>query len=167
MTARREDSPFNNLCQYRFSDGRMCSMPGKPSLNGYCQSHAALNRRKPPVEEDLSTELSQFYSPDDGRLDVHRALERVFKAMAANRITTRRAAAFGYLGQLILLSRPGRESEQLDKRELHDMYNIMGGLLRANFGPNGRRSAQPRPAPAQPSKPVSTSPTNQNPRRTQ
>ena len=92
MTAQRQDSPASNLCQFQFAEVCLCSMPAIPSLNGFCRSHAALNRRKPPVEEDLSSELSQFFFPADIHLDVHRALERIFKAMAANRITTRHAS---------------------------------------------------------------------------
>src|ERR1700690_2718859 len=92
MTAQRQDSPFSNLCQFQFAEVRLCSMPAIPSLNGFCRSHAALNRPKPPVEQDLSSELDQFFPPADDHPDVHRALERVFKAMAANGITTRRAS---------------------------------------------------------------------------
>jgi hypothetical protein len=39
-------------------------------------------------------------------LDIHAALTTVFAALAGNRITAKRAATFGYLGQLILMSAP-------------------------------------------------------------
>jgi hypothetical protein len=135
MTTKRQDSPYTNLCQFQFADGRHCSMPGIPSLKGFCRSHGARHRRKTRAEEDLSAELSVFFSGPDSSLDVHRALECLFKAFGANRISTRRAAAFGYLGQLILLSKPGEESHLLSKRELHKMCDVTTTLLRVAYGP--------------------------------
>ncbi len=154
MTMPRQDSPYSSLCQFQFSDGRQCSMPA--ASGGFCRSHASLNRRRAPVEEDLSSELSQFFSGPDSSLDVHRALERVFKALSANRITARRAATFGYLGQLILLSKPGEESQTLSKREVHKMCDITTTLLRTAYGPNSRRPASPAPS-SQPQSPASVS----------
>jgi hypothetical protein len=141
MTVPRQNSSPSNLCQFQFADGRHCSMPGIPSLKGFCRSHGARNRRKTRAEEDLSSELSVFFSGPDSSLDVHRALECVFKALGANRISTRRAAAFGYLGQLILLSKPGEESQLLSKRELHKMCDVTTTLLRVAYGPPFSRPA--------------------------
>jgi len=154
MTTRRQDNPFN-LCHFEFSDGRQCCMP---ATNGdFCRSHAqreSFRRRR--VEEDLSSELSPYFSGPDSSLDVHRALERVFKALGANRITTRRAATFGYLGQLILLSKPGEESHSLSKRELHKMCDITTTLLRTAYGPDAER-------PAAPSEPTDRAPASDSP----
>src|SRR6266849_955008 len=110
MTIKRQDSPFPTLCQFQFSDGRACALPAAPSMNGFCRSHAALNRRKPPVEDDLSGIMSTLNS--ESGLDVHSALKEVFLALAGNRISPRRASAFGYLGFLMLLSKPRPESEK-------------------------------------------------------
>lgn len=131
MTVRREDSPYSDLCKYEYADGRLCSMPGLSSLNGYCRSHAALNRRKPPVEEDLTYELSKFFSPENGNLDVHGAMQCVFKKLAGNHISNRRAAAFGYLGSLILFSDPAKISDAQHRREIHDLYNYVYVALKA------------------------------------
>jgi hypothetical protein len=128
MTTKREDTPFPNLCQFSFSDGRQCSMPA--TVGNYCRSHAEIYKKRPPIEGDLSSELSQYFSEKDGSLDVHRALERVFKALSGNRITNRRAATFGYLGQLILLSKPGFDSRaSLSKTDLYDLTTITCQLL--------------------------------------
>jgi hypothetical protein len=88
--------------------------------------------------------------------------------MAANRISTRRAATFGYLGQLILLSKPGKEAEELNKRELHDLYNICSATIRATYSPH-RRSSAPAATPTQSPKPaaVTSSTTDQNHGRSQ
>jgi len=154
MTTRRQDSPFPNLCHFEFSDGRICSMPA--AVGNYCRSHAEIYKSRPPLDEDLSSELSQFFSQKDGSLDVHRALERVFRAVSANRISNRRAATLGYLGQLILLSKPGFDSQAcLSKNELHKMTDLTCELLRTAYGPGPKRPARshsqassPSPAPA-------------------
>jgi hypothetical protein len=140
----------------QFADGRMCSMSASPSQGGFCRSHAPLMRRRVPVEEDLSSELEQFFSGPDSSLDVHRALERVFKALSANRITTRRAATFGHLGQLILLSKPGEESQSLSKRELHKMCGVTMNLLDIAYGSRSKRRAFENT----PAVPESSSPAN-------
>jgi len=151
MTTKRQDTPFPNLCQFVFSDDRQCSMPA--AVGNYCRSHAAIYKRRPPVEEDLSSEFAQYFSEKDGSLDVHRALERVFKALSANRITTRRAATFGYLGQLILLSKPGFDSQaSLSKTDLHDLTTITCDLLSTAYGPGPK--SRPRRSPS--SEPAST-----------
>jgi len=135
MTTRRQDSPFPNLCRFEFSDGRNCCMPA--AVGNYCRSHADIYKSRPPLEEDLSSELSPFFSEEEGSLDVHRALERVFKALAAKRISQRRAATFGYLGQLILLSKPGFSDQAgMSKSELRKMADIVCTLLKMRYDPN-------------------------------
>ena len=143
MTIRRQDNPYD-LCHFQFADGRQCCMPA--TSGNFCRSHAQLHgfrQRRTPSEDDLSSELAQFFSGPDSSLDVHRALERVFKALSANRISNRRAATFGYLGQLILLSKPGEESQSMSKRKLHDMANVTISLLKTAYGPNSKRSPSP------------------------
>lgn len=161
MAIRRQDSPYTNLCNFVFSDGRQCSMPATDG--NYCRSHASLHRRRAPVEEDLSSELNQFFSGPDCSLDVHRALERVFKALSGNRITTRRAATFGYLGQLILLSKPGQESTSLSKSDLHDLCDITTTLLRTAYPPNSPHT--PRQNPQSPAPAASPNPPGNHDRR--
>jgi hypothetical protein len=157
MTTKRQDTPFPNLCQFAFSDGRQCSLPA--AVGDYCPSHSNLDKPHPSLEADLSSELAQFFSQKDGSLDVHRALERVFKALSANRITNRRAATFGYLGQLILLSKPGFSSHaSLSKSDLHDMANITCQLLDVAYPPGANRRASPRPPSPKSSSPKPPSP---------
>jgi hypothetical protein len=82
MTTKRQDTPFPNLCQFAFSDGRQSCLPAP--VGNYCPSHAETDKSRPRIEADLSSELAQFFSQKDGSLDVHRALERFFKALSAN-----------------------------------------------------------------------------------
>lgn len=172
MTVKRQNTPFPDLCRFEFSDGRMCSMPA--AVGNYCRSHAEVYKSRPPVEEDLSAELAQFFSSSDGSLDVHRALERVFKAVSANRITNRRAATLGYLGQLVLLSKPGFDSPaSLSKTELRGMADITTTLLRMAYDPDWRKKKnQPEPKsppadspPRRSSNPAVESPVDAQPKR--
>ena len=75
------------------------------SSSVYCKSHGDMLRQKSPVEEDLYG-IMMSVSTESG-INISEALERVWMALAGNRISSRRAATFGYLAQLILLSRPG------------------------------------------------------------
>ena len=138
MSIRRQDNPFP-LCHFQFADGRQCAMPA--SHGSFCRSHAQPARRRPAAEDDLSAELNPLFTGADSSLDVHRALERVFQALSSNRISPRRAAAFGYLGQLILLSKPGEESQSLCKRDLNNLANVTLALLKAAYGPDSRRAS--------------------------
>jgi hypothetical protein len=122
MTTKRASSPFD-LCKHEFADGRGCAMPAIPSLNGYCRSHASVLKSGAPVEhnEDLLQEIGLFTEDPPTEEDVHRAMARVFRALAANRISTRRAATFGYLAQLLLTSRGSKKSRH-DSGPLSEMF---------------------------------------------
>jgi len=151
MTTKRASSPFD-LCKHEFSDGRGCCMPAIPSLNGYCRSHASLLKSGAPVEhnEDLLQEIGLFNDDPPSEEDVHRAMARVFRALAANRISTRRAATFGYLAQLLLTSKGSKqirqESHDLTKSLLKTLdlaYNPKFGKLNPAFKDAAARSAHP------------------------
>jgi len=103
MSSAHPTSNYANLCMFQHSDGRYCGLPSQSST-GLCRAHSNLNKPKSPVEEDLTTAMLHLTSQPD--LDVHAALQVVFKALIGNHITNKRAATFGYLGQLILLSDP-------------------------------------------------------------
>jgi hypothetical protein len=108
MTARRSSSPHDNLCPYKFSDGRTCGMPGLASLDGYCRPHSKFVRFKGAEEEaDLSFELPYSEGKTLSEQGIEHALNVIFHAYAAKRISIRRAATFGYLAQLMLVSKRG------------------------------------------------------------
>src|SRR5258708_19872535 len=103
MTTKRAGSPYD-LCNFVFADGRGCCMPAIPSLNGYCRSHGTVLKSRPPGEtnEDLLQEIGLFNDDPPSEEDVHRAMARVFRALAANRISTRPAPPSPYLPHLLL-----------------------------------------------------------------
>ncbi len=150
MTTKRASSPYD-LCQFKYADGRMCGLPTIPSGDGLCRSHASLQRfrLRPPVEEDAAPSLTDFASDPPSQEDVQRAVGRVMQALAANRISTRRAATFGYLAQLLLQVHAGLQAEAR-------MVELQGAkdlrmLLKMKYGPALRKDAEKRaatPAPA-------------------
>jgi hypothetical protein len=163
MTTKRAGSPYD-LCNFVFADGRGCCMPSIPSLNGYCRSHGTVLKPRPPAEhnEDLLQEIGLFENDPPSEDDVHRAMSRVFRALAANRISTRRAATFGYLAQIILTSRGKKESRH-DSGPLSEMLlklacNPKYGKLNPAFKEASthfaqERAAQDRSAQNQPAAP--------------
>ena len=132
MTTKRSNSPFD-LCNFVFANGSGCCMPAVPSLNGYCRSHGTVIKSHPPAEhnEDLLQEIGLFNDDPPSEEDVHRAMARVFRALAANRISTRRAATFGYLAQIILTSKGSKQVRQAS----HDLSNAFLKTLDLAYNP--------------------------------
>jgi len=150
MTTKRSNSPYD-LCQFTYADGRMCGLPTIPSGDGLCRSHASLKRFRPAPEEDAAPSLTDFASDPPSQEDVQRAVGRIMQALAANRISARRAATFGYLAQLLLQVHAGLQAEQRlqslqGARDLHT-------LLKMKYGPALRRDAEKRPSTADPAPP--------------
>jgi|SRR5580704_1714681 hypothetical protein len=169
MTTKRSGSPYD-LCQFQFADGRGCCMPSVPSLNGYCRSHGTVLKSRPPAEhnEDLLQEIGLFEEDPPSEDDVHRAMSRVFRALAANRISTRRAATFGYLAQLLLTSKGSKQARQDSNNLSHALlktldlaYNPKFGKLNPAFKDAASRFAQEQAAQdraATPTNPNSSTP---------
>src|SRR6266849_9802350 len=132
MTTKRAGSPYD-LCNFQFDDGRGCCMPSIPSLNGYCRSHGTVLKPRPADEHnaDLLLEIGLFNDDPPSEDDVHRAMSRVFRALAANRISTRRAATFGYLAQIILTSKGSKQVRQAS----HDLSNAFLKTLDLAYNP--------------------------------
>jgi hypothetical protein len=158
MTTKRSGSPYD-LCSFVFADGRGCCMPSIPSLNGYCRSHGTVLKSRPPAEtnEDLLQEIGLFNDDPPSEEDVHRAMARVFRALAANRISTRRAATFGYLAQLLLTSRGKKESrhdsgplsEMLLKLACNPAYRILDPASKDSASRFGHPTKDVHPEPAE------------------
>jgi hypothetical protein len=163
MTTKRSGSPYD-LCNFVFADGRGCCMPSIPSLNGYCRSHGTTLKPRPAAEhnEDLLQEIGLFDEDPPSEDEVHRAMSRVFRALAANRISTRRTATFGYLAQIILTSKGSKQARQESNNLSHALlktldlaYNPKYGKLNPAFKEAASRFAQDQPQPPPPIPPPS------------
>ena len=156
MTTKRASSPYD-LCQFTYADGRFCGLPTIPSGNGMCRSHASLKRFHPPVEEELTADLLNFTSDPPSQEDVYRAVGRVIQALAANRISARRAATFGYLAQLLLQAHAGLKAEAriVELQGAKDLHM----LLKMKYGPALRKEAEKKQPPPTASAPATQSST--------
>jgi hypothetical protein len=139
MTIKRSDNPYD-LCQFQFANGKCCGMPAHLKYNGLCLNHGTIHKRSNAREDDLYNELASpsgaFLSP----AEINQALGKLFEALAANRISTRRAATLAYIGHLLLQAYSGLKAEarmtaMQGARDLHM-------LLKMKYGPALRKEAE-------------------------
>ena len=141
MTIRRAENPYD-LCQFQFANGKCCGMPAHPKYNGLCLNHGTIHSRTNAREDDL---YNLLVSPANGQLtqaEINQALTRLFEALAANRISTRRAATLAYIGHLLLQAYSGLKAEAR-------MVELQGArdlrmLLKMKYGPALRKDAEKR-----------------------
>lgn len=110
MSNRRPDASYN-LCTFQFANGKCCGMPAHPSHNGLCLNHATIHRRTFHREDDLLNELASPAGDFITQIDINHVLGKLFEALAANRVSPRRAATLAYIGQLMMLSQKGARRE--------------------------------------------------------
>ena len=151
MTVKRSNSPYD-LCNFKYADGRFCGNPTLPSGDGLCRSHASLKRLRPTVEDELTADLPGFTGDIPSQEEIHRTITRVMQALAANRISTRRAATFGYLAQLLLQAHSGLKAE-VRMTELQGCKDLHTWMKMA-YGTPAKK--QTPPAAPEPSTPAST-----------
>jgi hypothetical protein len=110
MSNRRPDASYN-LCTFQFANGKCCGMPAHPQHNGLCLNHATVHRRTFHREDDLLNELASPAGDFITQIDINHVLGKLFDALAANRISPRRAATLAYIGHLLMLSQKGAKNE--------------------------------------------------------
>jgi len=101
-----------NLCQFTFANGRMCGLPAHPKHHGLCLNHARLQSfQQQPREEDLSREIRSLADDYITQIDINHVLGKLFDALAANRISTKRATSLAYIADLLMRSQGGAKQE--------------------------------------------------------
>ena len=75
----------------------MLAAPG----SAYCRCHS---KKKGFLASTLAAELSRAAGSLEAPEDVNRVLAKIFLALAEDRLSTRKAAVLGYLGQMLLRS---------------------------------------------------------------
>jgi len=147
MSDQKPDPFFDGLCKFEFADGRHCRMPAHPEHKGYCLSHAAARRRSFHREDDLIEELSSPTGDYFSQIDINHVLGRLFEALAANRVSPRRAATLAYIGQLLLRSQKGAHFEANNwNNELKTLEKICS--LKYFYPLDAPAAPQSTPAPA-------------------
>jgi hypothetical protein len=86
-------------------------MPAHPKFNGLCLNHGTIHRRTSVREDDLYMELASPSGEFLSAADINRALGKLFAALAANRLSAKRAATLAYIGYLLLQSKSDAEGE--------------------------------------------------------
>lgn len=151
---------ISGLCQFQFANGRCCSLPAHPEGQGLCLTHfrrtqARPNRNAEQREDDLSLELAHFAGDYITNIDINHVLGKLYEALAANRLSPRRATALAYIACLLLQSQKGAVNEA---RCWVIDYPVFKKLLQLKY-PKGRpnraastekqsASATAKPAPA-------------------
>lgn len=90
----------SSRCAYTNARSQRCRMAASPG-SPYCHSHA---KNTVIVASTLASELSQAAGALSAPEDVNRVLAKIFLALAEDRLSTRKAAVLGYIGQMLLRS---------------------------------------------------------------
>ena len=88
-------------CQHRGTAGRCCRMPVSDPASGFCFRHAA-EQKKQNDAADLSAALtgnSEEFRTVEG---INQSLGELYKLLAQDRISPRRAAVLAYISNLLL-----------------------------------------------------------------
>jgi hypothetical protein len=118
-------------CQYLFSNGKRCRLPGLQSQSGFCSRHfrpLALSFPSCPNDfEDLSADLLPELNEFSSGEDVQKFLARLVVQVTKGRVSPRRAAVLGYLTNQLLHSH-----RAIDKEADNEPQKIIFDLPRPN-----------------------------------
>ena len=134
-------------------------MPAHPNYEGLCLNHATIHRRTFHREDDLVKELASPAGDFITQIDINHVLGKLFEALAANRVSPKRAATLAYIGHLLMRSQSGARDEAnnwaIESKVLSKLVAIK---YPSDHSPNGASSAppaQPSPSPSQAPSPKS------------
>ena len=110
MSNARPADPFN-LCSSTFANGRLCGLPAHPKGDGLCLVYRRSIAAAKPREDDLSRKLASPAGDFITQIDINHVLGKLYQALAANRITLRRASSLAYIAFLISQSQQAAKAE--------------------------------------------------------
>jgi hypothetical protein len=96
-------------CQHRFDSGRQCRLPASGPASRLCEHHAAIEEQR--HSGDLTALLAVAPGKFQSAAAINTSLGDLFKLLAKDRISTRRAAVLAYISSLLLRSLPAIEKE--------------------------------------------------------
>ncbi len=160
MTNKRPDVSYN-LCTFKFANGKFCTMPAHPKYEGLCLNHATIHRRTYHREDDLVKELASPAGDFITQIDINHVLGKLFEALAANRVSPKRAATLAYIGHLLLRSQSGARNEA---RNWTIESQVLSKLVAIKYpSEHSDNDASPTPASPSTSSPPSSPTTSPNP----
>jgi hypothetical protein len=102
-------APKNEVrCEFTYSDGRRCRQSRRDPSSSFCFRHWRCEQQKEEAAR-VGDEIVGAEGALNTQEGIHKALANVFCNLARNRISARNAAVLGYVGQLMLVSRPSIE----------------------------------------------------------
>ena len=98
-------------CQYRYSNGKRCRLPGSKPHFGFCSHHFSLSnsgasQHSYDDSEDLTAELLPELSEFHSAINIKQFLARLLVLVTKGRISPRRAAVLSYITNQLIHSRP-------------------------------------------------------------
>ncbi len=135
-------------------------MPSHPDYKGLCRNHGTAHRRTQHREDDLLKELASPAGDFITQIDINHVLGKLFEALAANRVSPRRAATLAYIGHLLLQSQNGARFEASNWHSESKIISQLAAIKypadpSANSSPAQAKSAQPPNPGAQTTPPKS------------
>jgi hypothetical protein len=91
-------------CSHRAASGRQCRQLSADSCSGLCAHHRDLQKQK--ETDDLSHELLARCQNFQTAQGVNFALANIYRLLATNRISPRRASVLAYVNSLLLRTLP-------------------------------------------------------------
>ena len=97
-------------CQHRTPSGRRCKSTASAPNASLCYTHAQSQQKAKEVG-DLSYVLLQNYQNFQTAQGVNFALANIYRLLAANRISARRASVLAYINSLLLRTLPAIDAD--------------------------------------------------------
>ena len=136
MTENLASSPNAvSRCRYRSSSGRRCKATIRNHKLDFCPKHAeSVPISQPPADflHRLTTDSDDFSTA----LGIHNSLSELYKLLAADLISARRAAVLAYIANLLLRTIPIVQSELYPDSQNERITHLdLGDLPRPNRDP--------------------------------
>jgi hypothetical protein len=109
-TARSANCLPSSHCTFRTTSGRFCRLPVADSSSSLCFRHA-LDRKNQNNATNLASSLTGDSEEFQTAVGIHASLSALFKLLAEDRISARRAAVLAYIANLLLRTIPLVHSE--------------------------------------------------------
>ena len=97
----KPNSHKHSRCRHCTITGRRCRLRVQDPASGLCFRHAGIRAAQSDAE-DLTAAFDGRLAKFDSAVEIHDFLARLVVLLAQNRVSTRRAAVFGYLTNQLL-----------------------------------------------------------------
>ena len=135
MTSKLVSRSLQSRCRYRSSSGRRCRAAIHDHRLGFCLKHS-VSLPTPQLPADFLQRLTTDSDEFTTALGIHNSLSELYKLLAADLISARRAAVLAYIANLLLRTIPIVHSElNPDSRDEPVIRVDFDGIPRPNREP--------------------------------